>query len=148
MTTVPVLIAAIRDVIADVPGVKYVHYPAPRTITRRCEVVLYWGGEGRTTIDLGAGQHRKWNPVVKAQILTPAEGNTPAEFGEIDRLITPIVDAFDGETAGRLLAVPGLKIDRCQVVATDSPLMIPYAGLSCYGAELFFDIKTHRRINT
>lgn len=145
MVTVPEIVTAMRDKIATVVGVANCHYPAPQKIARRREVVLYWGrADQETQISMDLGQ-RLWQPAVMAQILTPAEGNTPAEFAEIDALITPIVDLFDEGTATQVLPSLNGAVNRVQVVSVRTPLLIEYAGVPHYGAEIYFSIKFHRR---
>lgn len=143
MVTVPEVITAMRDVIAAVDGVTAAHYPAGKVVKTPLEVVLYWGAsDSDTEIGMDMSQ-RMWQPVVRAQVLTPTKGNTEAEFARIDNILTPIVDAFDTGNG----SLGGL-VNRCQVVRVRPTLMIDYAGHSYYGAELYFSIKFHRRAGT
>lgn len=144
MVTVPEILAAMATKIATVDGIKAAHYPPPKTIPYGPMVVLYWGSDVDTEISNDLSQ-RMWTPAVKAQILTPMKGNTPAEFGVIDDLITPIVDLFDTGSATKVLPTLLGKVDRLQVVRVRPTLQIDYAGSLFYGAELFFSIKFHRR---
>lgn len=144
MVTVPDVIRAMRPVIAAVSGVNAAHYPAPQTVKQGPDVVLYWGGNATTTITQEMTR-RLWQPVVRAQIITPLRGNTPAEFARIDDLITPIVDAFDAGTPTQVMPSLGGAVDRCQVVEILGSLLIDYAGHQFYGAEIYWSIKFHRR---
>lgn len=144
MVDVPAILTAMRDVIAAVNGVNACHYPAPKIVNQRREVVLYWGGDADTLVAMDLNQ-RMWEPTVRAHILTPMKGNTPSEFAEIDNLITPIVDAFDAGTATQVMPSLNGAVNRCQVVRIRSSLEIVYAGHQYYGAELYWSIKFHRR---
>ena len=144
MVTVPEIITAMAGVIRTVDGVNACHYPAPQKITFKCEVVLYWGGQVPTNISMDMNQ-RMWQPYVRAHILTPMKGNTPAEFAVIDNLITPIVDAFDTGTATQVMPSLGGAVNRCQVVDILGSQQIDYAGNQHYGAEIIWSIKFHRR---
>jgi hypothetical protein len=137
MVTVPEIITAMRDVIRDVDGINAAHYPAPHTIKQGPDVVMYWGGDTDTAISMDLSQ-RMWEPVVRAQILTPLRGNTPAEFAVIDDLITPIVDAFDTGSATQVMPSLSGAVNRCQVVRVRPTLLIDYAGSQFYGAEIYF----------
>jgi hypothetical protein len=144
MVTVPEILAAMGSKIATVPGIRAAYYPPPKTIPSGPVVVLYWGSDVDTEISNDLSQ-RMWLPAVKAQILTPMKGNTPAEFGVIDNLITPIVDLFDTGPATKVLPTLGGKVDRLQVVRVRPTLQVDYAGSLFYAAELFWSIKYHRR---
>ena len=141
MATVPEILTAMRGLIATVDGISAVHYPAPWKIVKRREVVLYWGNPSAETVISMDMSSRMWQPAIIAQILTPAEGNTPAEFAEIDNLVTPVVDLLDTAPNHTL----GGLVNRCQVTGVRSMLLIEYAGVPHYGAELLFSIKFHRR---
>lgn len=144
MVTVPEIITAMAGVIRTVDGISAVHYPAPQTVKQGPDVVLYWGGDGDTAIGMDLSQ-RMWEPLVRAHVLTPLKGNTPAEFARIDNLLTPIVDAFDiGSTTQVMPSLAG-AVNRCQVVRLRPSLLIEYAGHSYYGAEIYWSIKFHRR---
>lgn len=141
---VPTIIRAMAAKIATVDGISAAHYPAPHTITRRREVVLYWGSPNAETVISMDLQQRLWQPAVMAQILTPMEGNPPAEFAEIDNLITPVVDAFDTGSTTAVLPELGGAVNRVQVVGVRPSVQIDYAGHAHYGAELYFSIKFKR----
>ena len=141
MVTVPEIITAMAQVIATVPGISAAHYPAPKIIVAKKEAVLYWGGSGTETLISNDMSQRMWQPSVVAQILTPMQGNTPAEFADIETVITPIVDVFDTAPNHTL----GGLVNRCQVVRVLSTLQVGYAGHDYYAAELHFSIKFHRR---
>ena len=144
--TVPEILTAMAGVIAGVNGVNAAHYPPPTKIMRGPEVVLYWGSDVDTVIANDMRERRMWTPAVKAQILIAMEGNTPAEFGVIDGLIHPIVDAFDAGTPPQVMPSLSGKVDRCQVERVRPTLMVNYAGHDYYAAELFFTIKFHRNV--
>lgn len=141
---VPQVLTAMAAKLVDVDGLLGAFYPPPKTINQGPVVVLYWGSDVDTEIATDLSQ-RMWTPAVKAQILTPARGNTPAEFGTIDGLITPIVDLFDSGPATKVLPSLGGKLDRLQVVRVRPTLMVNYAGHDYYAAELFWSMKFHRR---
>ncbi len=143
---VPMILGGMADRIkAAVPEVAAAHYPAPNRIDRTPAVVLYWGSDGEDTVIQTDMRGRMWLPVVKAQLLGARLGDTPEEFAVIDRLITPVVDAFDTGLPASLLAGLDGHVDRVQVTRLRPSIHIFYAGHTYYGAELFFSIKFHRR---
>lgn len=145
---VPTLLKAIALRISAVDGVGAAHYPAPDTLNRYPEVVLYWGSDVDTTIEW-KGSQGLWLPAIKAQVMGPRTGDsTPKEFAVIDNLLTPIVDAFDtgpdGGGVSRVLPdLPG-HVDHVDIVRLRPTLLINYAGHVHYGAELYFSVKMRR----
>lgn len=143
--TVPQILAAMAARIAQVPGVNAAYYPGANLIEgHQCPaVVLYWGSDVDTVIDhSGAGQE-VWLPAVRAQVLVPRLGDTPAEFGAIDDLLHPIADAFRGRVSDVLPGLDG-HVDRVLVERLRPTLQVNYAGHEYYCAEIYFSMKFRR----
>lgn len=141
MVAVPEIITAMAGVIRTVDGINAVHYPAPQTVKQGPDVVLYWD-ETLVSMDLS---QRMWIARIKAHVLTPLKGNTPAEFARIDNLLTPIVDAFDTGSTTQVMPSLAGAVNRCQVVQLLPSRLVEYAGHNYYGAEIFWETKFHRR---
>ena len=145
---VPDVLAAMAARIGQVAGVADAFYPAKNQLAGTPAVALYWNGPLNTRIEHTTGG-QMWIVSLKAQVLGNRMGNdTPAEFARVDNLITPIVDAFaidpDGHGANAIL--PGLPdtVSRILPVEVRPSLAISYAGVTYYGAEIYFDCKFHR----
>lgn len=118
------------------PGLERADLPA---------VVLFWDGEEGTTL---AAEHGRdmWLPVIRARLYGAAmEGDTPQEFATINRIITPLVNAFH---AGGLpnMYLSGLDghVDRLRVTRINPSLELTYGNQQYLGADLFFGAKFHR----
>ncbi len=139
------LLKAIADRAETVEGIREGYYPVPNSLQRAklpAAVVFSGSPVAESTIarDM-AGQ--VWTPSVLVQILGPRVGNTPQEFGNIDRLILPVVDAFE---APLHVTVDGRTqhIDRCLVTGYRGSLTVNYAGTEHYAAEIYLSIKFRR----
>jgi hypothetical protein len=149
---VPDLIRAIRDVVDDVPGVAKAYYPAPNGLNAAAlpAVVLYWSGTEPSAITHQAFDEQLWAGTITGHLLTARKGDTPQEFGRIDDLITPVVDAFamDGEGMTVTERHPerfGGGVYRCLLTAVNPTQSIPFAGQDYYGAELMWSYRLDRR---
>jgi len=144
------VLTALLDAIAEragtVDGIKRSFYPAPNTLndaTLPAAIVYSGSPAGETGISRDmAGQ--VWTPSVALQIVGKRVGNGPQEFGNIDRLIVPVVDAFDQPLA---VTVNGRKqhIDRCIVTGYRGAMILDWGEkLRFYGAEIYLSIKFRR----
>lgn len=143
------LLTAMAARIRTIPGVAACHYPPPSSLQTSPTVVLFWGGPaGETTIAHNAN-YQLWTVPVTARILVTAEGNTPREFGRIDALITPLVDAFTVNSDPNALAtdLPGLSghVSAIRAERVLSSLTVAFAGRECYAADVMFSVTFRRR---
>lgn len=140
---VPTILRPMANHIGGTPGIEESNYPAPDTITRTPAVVLFWGSEGGETVIEHRAAHQLWLPSVTARVYGARTGSsTPKEFAVIDDLLTLIVDRFRADLVQQVLPP---AVDHCKVARIRPSLLLGYAGHEYYGAELFFDIKFHRR---
>ena len=148
MTDVPAILTALAPYIADVPGVASAHYPPPNTLEAdECPaVVLFWGGPEPTRIEASnASGGTMWIATVLARLYLPRAGDTPEEFGLVDALVTPLVDALTQPV--REMGLAG-HVDRLTVNSVAPTLELGYAGSTYYGAEIVLNLKFHRRRTT
>ena len=147
---VPALIAAIRDTVAEVPGIGAAYYPAPNTLGQRMPaVILYWDGDEPTAITHQDGAEQMWIGTVTGHLITSRVGNTHQEFARVDDLITPIVDAFAMDAGGRAVTERhperfGYGVYRCLLTRARPTQSIPYAGHEYYGAVLTWEYRLDR----
>lgn len=142
---VPELLTAMAARMRTLESLEAAHYPAPdQILTRRKPVaVLYWAGEVDSFIHANMDGDM-WEPGLKAQLLIPRKGHTPAEFATIDRVIPQIVRLFNRDgVVNRMLPELTGHVDRLRVDRVRATLNIEYAGLDHYGAEMFFSAKFH-----
>jgi hypothetical protein len=140
------LLAAVAARVATVPGMASGHYPAPNNIERADlpTAVIYSGSPNAESVILrNTGGGQVWQPAVLVQVLGPREGDTPQEFATIDALILPIVDAFEERLT---VTVNGRTqhIDRCHVTGYRGSMIVAYAGVNHYAAEVYLSIKFRR----
>lgn len=140
------LLEAIAERAASAEGIRGGYYPAPNSLQKAklpAAVVFSGSPASESVIARDTGGMQVWTPAVLVQILGPRLGNTPQEFANIDRLIMPVVDAFDQPLT---VTVDGKRqhIDRCHVTGYRGSLGINYAGQEHYGAEIYLSIKFRR----
>jgi hypothetical protein len=142
------LLEAIAARVESVDGIRKGYYPAPNSFQDNklpAAVVFSGSPTGESTISRDIGGMNVWTPSVLVQLYgKPRKGNTPQEFGALDRLIVPVIDAFD--TAPLTVTVDGRKqhIDRCHVTGFRGSVNLNYAGVDHYGAEIYLSIKFRR----
>jgi hypothetical protein len=140
------LLAAVAARTASVPGMASGHYPAPNTVEYAdlpAAVVFSGSPNAESVIVRNTGGGQLWEPAVLVQVLGPRAGDTPQEFATIDALILPIVDAFEERLS---VTVNGRTqhIDRCHVSGYRGSMIVNYAGVNHYAAEVYLSIKFRR----
>lgn len=147
MIDVTQLLEAMATRIAQVEGVKKAFAVPPNTLQANHlpGVVMWLNGDSVSRIERSnTTRGSMWIASLKAQILLPRVGDTPAEFAVARELITPIVDAFSKPVREVLPSMTG-HVDRVIVTGVRADVMIPFASHWHMGAEIYFEAKFHRR---
>lgn len=114
-------------------------------------IVFSWFSDIDSTLVTGSTQ--KWNPACKATIYySPIVGNDLSpNIAELNNLIHDVVDQINkhpqtypyGSAMSQLTGVDRITVTRVRT----SEFGLSYAGSRYTGAELFLDIKMHRKID-
>jgi hypothetical protein len=141
-------LSRIAHYVGTVDGIRASVYPLPKQLPPGICFVPFWD----ETI-IHHSRLKLWEIKVQGQLTVPMQGSIPQESGALDPIAVAIVDRFDSTTnngdAFRLVSPddgkPGVPF--CQVGRIQPAQEIEYAGLTRYGAVIWFDLKLERFAN-
>jgi hypothetical protein len=152
-TTVQNILDALAEQVATIPEIKKSVAGPVLSLQKDIlpAVIFTWFSDIDTVITTGSDQ--KWNPACKAILYySPIVGNELAPpIAELNDLIHKLVDKINvhphqypyGSAMAALSGVDRINVTRIRT----SEFGLNYAGSRYTGAELFLDIKLHRKIN-
>lgn len=150
-TTIQQVLDAVAEQAATVPDLKGSYSNAPSKLGAVPAVVFSWFSPLPTTITHGSDQ--LWIANATATLYAKAIKGNPdvqTDIREYQYLIHPLVDIISQHPqkypyGSKMAALTG--VDRIQVTSIrPAQFGLVYAGHNYYGAELFLEIKLHRRI--
>jgi hypothetical protein len=148
--TVQEILDAVAQQVALIPGIKGASATDIRQIQKTPYVILSWFSDIDTTIATGSDQ--LWIIAAKATLYgAPIRGNElRPSIESYNDLILPLVDTINkhpqtypfGSQMAALKGVSRITVTRVRT----AEFGLEYAGSRYFGAELFLDIKLHRRV--
>lgn len=150
-TTIQEILEGLAEEVDKIPGVKESFANHRNKIGQTPAVVFSWSGDNPTTIEHGSTQ--LWGINAKAVLYgAPLKGNDPnPDMTEYQNLIHPIVDVISRhpqtyDYGTKMANLPG--VHRIEVVGIrPAQFALQYAGHKYYGAELYLNIKLHRKVS-
>jgi hypothetical protein len=146
--TVPVILEAMAAKIGDMDEVAAAFAKKPPKLTVWPSVLVLWGGGNTqpTTISSAVG-FKSWDVGITVRIFVSTMFEPDREGDRINRLITPIVDLFEGGSGGVRTVLPGLAghITTLEAVQITNELKTDYNGVECYVADIAFRTTFKRR---
>jgi hypothetical protein len=149
-STIQEVLDALAEQAATVTGIEAAYGSEIRQIQRLPCVIFSWFSDIDTTINTGSDQ--LWTVAAKAILYTEAiKGNElRPSLSTTNDLILTLVDTINkhphtypyGSQMAQLVGIDRINVTRVR----PSEFGLTYAGQRFFGAELFLDIKMHRRI--